>query len=75
MKNQNLRHLQRLRLRRRVGLINYLWQISRFFKLSLEKNLKINNEIIAAKYPDIFRNGGSINGRAIKIFKEGFTFS
>ena len=75
MKNQNLRHLQRLRLIRRVGLINYLWQISRLFKLSLEKNLKINNEIIAAKYPDIFRNGGSINGRAIKIFKEGFTFS
>ena len=75
MKNQNLRHLQMLRLRRRAGLINYLSQILRLFKLSLEKILKINNEIIAAKYPEIFRNGGSINGRAINIFKEGFTFS
>ena len=32
-------------------------------------------EMIAAKYPEIFRNGGSIKGRIRIIFKEGFIFS
>ena len=49
--------------------------VLRLIKLSSEKNLRINNEIIAAKYPEILRNGGSINGSAIIIFNEGFIFS
>ena len=48
--------------------------VLRLIKLSLEKNLRINNEIIAAKYPEILRNGGSISGSAIIIFREGFIF-
>ena len=43
-------------------------------KLSLEKNFRINNDMRAAKYPEIFKKGGSINGSAIIIFDEGFTF-
>ena len=45
------------------------------FNSSLEKKFKINNEINAAKYPEIFKNGGSINGRTIIILNEGFIFS
>ena len=55
--------------------INFKKVIQRLFKPSLEKKLKINNEIIAAKQPEIFKNGGSIRGRAMIIFKEGFIFS
>ena len=50
-------------------------QFLSLFNSSLEKKLKINNEIIEAKYPEIFRNGGSINGRTIIILNEGFIFS
>ena len=47
----------------------------RLFKPSLEKKFNINNEIVAARYPEIFKKGGNIRGRAIKIFNEGFIFS
>ena len=52
----------------KINLIN-------FEKDKIEKKLSINKEIIAAKYPEIFKNGGSIKGRAIIIFREGFIFS
>ena len=42
-------------------------------RLSLENRLIINNEIIAARYPEILRKGGSTNGKIIINFNEGFT--
>ena len=46
-----------------------------FFILSLVKKLEMKIDIIAARYPEIFRNGGSIKGRTRIIFNEGFIFS
>ena len=33
----------------------------------------MNNDMIHAKYPEIFRNGGRIKGRMRTSFREGFT--
>ena len=45
------------------------------FNPSLEYKFVMNTEMRQAKYPEIFKNGGKINGSIKTIFREGLTFS